>query len=408
MNPLVLSGFDVKIRVSRQSRAEVEFVDGHDSGFNSKQSASMRFRPRQFPYSSILIDGRTGYCSFGALKRLSREGIPIFLTEPDGSILYSILPRMPLKPDVRIGQVQAAHDSEKRFKIALAIVQAKIARSLETLNWLGERYDLAREMRTARFEGAKLGRAATIPEIRTCEGRTAVQFWRAIAKTVPPSLEFRTRMTSVRDQRSSNASEPVNTFWNFGYGFLESEVRRAIHSVGLEAGIGFLHTTADYQSKPSLVLDLMEVWRWIVDVATLRGVESGLVDWKAVYFAEPDFKCRLDNAHKEKFIRLLREEFNKRAKYKNQQMEWSSIITEKIQELARFFTGRTSGIDFMEPLPTLERSDTKQLRDKILSLSSSEARHLGIPKQSLHDLRTKARSEKPFKLYRETRQRLLA
>jgi hypothetical protein len=55
-----------------------------------------------------------------------------------------------------------------------------------------------------------------------------------------------------------------------------------------------------------------------------------------------------------------------------------------------------------------KRFDNKELRDRILSLTASEAKQLGIPKQSLHDLRMKARSEKPFKLYKETRQRLLA
>src|SRR5208337_4011721 len=120
MHPLLLSGFDVKLRVSRQSRAEVEFVNGHDSGFNRKESTSLRFRPRQLPYSSILVDARSGYLSIGALRRLAKEQVPIFLTEPDGSIIYSILPESPIKPDIRIRQFEAAHDREKAFKIARA------------------------------------------------------------------------------------------------------------------------------------------------------------------------------------------------------------------------------------------------------------------------------------------------
>jgi CRISPR-associated protein Cas1 len=407
-HPLYLSGFDVKLRVSRQSRAEVEFVDGHDSGFNRKESTSRRYRPRELPYSSLVIDARSGYLSIGGLRRLAKEQVPIFLTEPDGSILYSILPPAPLKPDVRIAQVQAANDSKRKFTIAHALVKAKIARSLQVLDWLAQRYDIEREVRTTKHETMKLPYASLVAQLRTLEGRTALGYWTAIQKILPKSLEFHTRMSSIRLQRSNNANDPVNTFLNWGYAYLEGELRRAVNSVGLEAGIGFLHVTADYQTKEALIFDLIEPYRWIVDLSVLHSVETKLVGWGSVYFAEPDFKCRLDNGAKEKFIGLLRERFNERVPYKGQRLTWSSIIVEKCEELARYLAGKSRTIDFTEPSPTLQRFDDKELRDRILSLSIVEAKQLGIPKQSLHDLRRKARDHKPFKLYRENRQRLLA
>jgi len=54
----------------------------------------------------------------------------------------------------------------------------------------------------------------------------------------------------------------------------------------------------------------------------------------------------------------------------------------------------------------LDREDGAELRAKILSLTGSEAKRLGIPKQSLHDLREKSRSGKSFKLYAGTRRKL--
>ena len=104
----------------------------------------MSFRPRRFPYSNVVIDGHSGYISLQALHWLSRNKIPVFVMNFDGTLISSILPPMPVKADLRAAQIQAANDPKKKFTIARALVQAKIARSLQVLDWLGERYDIAK------------------------------------------------------------------------------------------------------------------------------------------------------------------------------------------------------------------------------------------------------------------------
>ena len=42
-------------------------------------------------------------------------------------------------------------------------------------------------------------------------------------------------------------------------------------------------------------------------------------------------------------------------------------------------------LDFVEPAPSLDRQDDKELRAKILGLTASEARRLWIGKSSLRD-----------------------
>jgi CRISPR-associated protein Cas1 len=406
MHPLLLSGFDVKVRVQRtKTRGELEVVNGRDG---SKPHEAARFRPRQFPHSSIICDAKSGYFSIGALKRLSKEGVAIFLTKENGEILYSLMPSMAVKPDVRIAQVHASENPEMAFRIAKGIVQAKIQRSLGTLDWLGERYDIAKETRLARHEASKLPEASTVAEVRTVEGRTALRYWEAYRDAVPENLEFETRMSSKRGQRASNSSDPVNSALNYSYGVLEGEVRRAVNASGLEAGIGFLHTTADYQSKESLTFDLMEIWRWICDCTVFDAFESRVLDWSSFFFTADDLKMRFTLEAKEKFIGLLRERFNVGTVYRNQRMRWETVIAEKCSEFTRFLVGKAKGLDFTEPSPTLERFDGRRLRSKILSLNFSQAKQVGIPKQSLHDLRVKARSPQPFKLHNETIRKLQA
>ncbi len=63
-------------------------------------------------------------------------------------------------------------------------------------------------------------------------------------------------------------------------------------------------------------------------------------------------------------------------------------------------------LDFVEPPPKLERQDNRELRAKILALTSPEAKQLGIGKSTLHDLRSKAGSQNSFHMYYKARSRL--
>ena len=53
----------------------------------------------------------------------------------------------------------------------------------------------------------------------------------------------------------------------------------------------------------------------------------------------------------------------------------------------------------MEPVPSLVRSDGRELRERILSLSAPEAQRLSLGKSMLNYLKKHARDRKPFKIY---------
>ena len=305
----------------------------------------------------------------------------------DGSMISSILPPAPIKADLRAAQFQAAKDPKKKFTIAQALVRAKITRSLQVLDWLGERYDIQREIRVAKREAAKLCQAPTVGQLRTVEGRVALRYWEAFRKVLPEWLDFRGRMTSTHQ---NNASDPINAALNYGYGFLESECRMAINAVGLEPAVGFLHEFSNYQTKCSLAYDLQEPFRWLVDLSVIHAFESGTLNLHDFFFTGDDYRYRFEGEAKQRFIDLIREQFNAGVTYKGRVLKWDTVIEEKTIELGRFLGGKLSAIDFEEPAPCLGREDDAELRAKILSLTSSEAKRLGIPKQSLHDLRIKS------------------
>jgi CRISPR-associated protein Cas1 len=402
MNPLHLSGWGVKLRVNNlRSRSELEVTNGRE---DNRAESTHRFRPRRFPYSSIIIDGHSGYISLQAFHWLSKHKVPVFVMGFDGTMISSILPPMPVKADLRAAQFQAASDPKKKFTIARALVQAKIARSLQVLDWLGERYDIPREIQVTKLESSKLRRATTVAELRVVEGRAARRYWGAFGKVLPEHLDFQGRMTFTHQ---NNASDPVNLALNYGYGFLEGECRRAINTVGLEPSIGFLHDFSDYQTKQSLVYDLQEPFRWLVDVSVIQAFESGALGLSDFYFTGDDYRYRFEPEARQRFIDLIRERFNSGAGYKGRILKWDTIIEQNTTELGRMLVNKTSKLDFAESEHKLVRRDDSELWARILSVSQSEAKRLGLRKSTLHYLRKNANHTSSFRVYRNVREKLI-
>lgn len=187
---------------------------------------------------------------------------------------------------------------------------------------------------------------------------------------------------------------------------MQCECRKAINTVGLEPAYGFLHEPSDYQTREALVYDLQEPFRWLCDVTVIEAFESNVVNMKDFCFTSDDYRYYLDVEAKSRFRHFIKDRFNVDVQYKGKMWKWDTIILNKTQELARFLVGKTVSIDFLKPSPSLRRTDSIGLRKCILSLSTEEARGLGIGKSTLHYLRKHARSSKPFMIYRPVSHKL--
>ncbi len=117
------------------------------------------------------------------------------------------------------------------------------------------------------------------------------------------------------------------------------------------------------------------------------------------HFTGDDHRYRFELDAKRRFIQLLRERFNSGVVYKGCVMKWDTVIQEKTGEVGKYLTGRSRSLDFSEPAPILERTDNRVIREKILSLTQSEARKRGIGKSTLHYLRKNARRDQ-FTIYK--------
>lgn len=401
MNPLHLAGFGVEIQASNaKPHAELMITNGKR---NNNITERHIFLPRKIEYDSIILENCTGHISLAALRWLSKHNIPIFFLDFDGSTISSILPPAPIKADLRAAQFQAANDPEKKFKIAHALIEAKIQRSLEVLTWLSQRYDIEIEVRVTKGEAARLGEASTVNQLRTVEGRTALRYWQAFAKVIPEALRFQGRTTT---SHNNNASDPVNAALNYGYGFIKIPCRTAINSVGLEPVVGFLHELSSTQTAESLVYDLEEPFRFLCDLCVIQAFESGTLDSHDFAFSRDNYEYRIEWEGKTRLRHLLTETFNSGVDYGGKSLKWDTVIEQKTLELSRYLTGKTPTLNFNEPAPILQRQDNRQVRETILILTQSEAEKIGIVKSELHYLRRKAGSGQSFRVYAKVREKL--
>jgi len=401
LNPLLLVGFGSSLSVKDRSLAiregrfsPLSFTRYSDGEF--REPKLLKFRPRQLPYDSIIVEGHSGMITFEAVNWLMHHKTPVFMLDYDGSLVSAMVPPQPIRGDLRRAQVEAHLDPKKRLTIARSFIEAKLERSNQILNWLGESHDVERESRFFVSESYTLAYASTVDEVRRAEAHAAEIYWRAFQKAVPSKLEFRSRSSKARN-RQYNASDPVNALLNYGYAFLQSAVRRAVNITGLDASLGYLHE--DQPATTPLVYDLQEPYRWLVDYTVLRMVLSRVFSWDDFYFTGGDYRLRIKPPLLDRYADLLREQFNSGVMYYGKRLPWDTLILRKCQELARYLLNRTAKFDLRSPKPVLERSDTCALREKILSLSGSDARTLRLRRSTVHYLRKRAKEERPFKVY---------
>ncbi len=109
---------------------------------------------------------------------------------------------------------------------------------------------------------------------------------------------------------------------------------------------------------------------------------------------------------KHRFLELLKERFNSGVKYKDKNWKWDTVILKKTEELGRFLLGKSETVDFSKPFPKILRSDSLEIRKRILELSQKQAKELGVSKSTLNYLRKNAEENKSFRVYEKVAARL--
>jgi len=245
----------------------------------------------------LVVIGADGMVSLGALRWLADQDASFVMLDRNGSVLVTTGPVRP--SDARLRRAQSlAPDSGAALKIAIELIKQKLIAQERLVR---ERFQSDSSARIIADARQALMTAKSSEEIRRYEAHGALAYWtpwhelpvtypRTDLRRVPEHWRTFGSRLSPLTRSSRLAVNPPNAMLNYLYAVLESEARLAISELGLDPGIGFLHS--DTRARDSLACDLMEPIRPKVDAFLLDWLRRAPLRRKW-FFEQRDGSCRL-------------------------------------------------------------------------------------------------------------------
>ncbi len=370
MNPLYIDAQAVSLNIDDRSLVITD---------KKREKEVERFRPREIPYDSIIIQRPQGFITFAALNWLVLHGVSVTLLNWRGNVLAQILPEEPISNELRIAQYQAYLDEGKRLLIARTIIGAKERRQQGFLASLAKNYPV----RAPIIPPLASSRLGDIDYLRNHEARYAVEYFKQIQKISSElGFEFRGRTTTEHNQK---APDFVNALMNYSYALLQTYVRRATNAIGLDSTIPFVH---EMGNSRGLVYDLMEQWRTNSDYAVIQTLEQ-LNARDRNHFLTDTYEAMLS----EKTISHLFMNFKLNLKLEE--------IILNTRRFASFLLGKSQSLEFvLRPVVVKEAFEKDDVKEMILTKSHRE---LEMNKSTLWYQRRRLRETGSVKLYKKTR-----
>ncbi|RJQ05555.1 MAG: CRISPR-associated endonuclease Cas1 [Bacillota bacterium] len=276
--------------------------------------------------------------SSDAIRECSRQGIQMNFVSGSGEPYAKLVsPALTGTVVTRREQLLGYFDA-RGVTFAKVTVEAKIRNQANVLKYFAKHrreaapdlhsrlYDSASQLEELRGELLSL-EGDTVDKLRevllSVEGRAGRQYWAMVQAILPETAEF-----TGRERRG--ATDPVNSLLNYGYGMLYHQVSGALSLAGLDPYAGFLH--ADRAGKPSLVLDVVEVFRQpVVDRAVIAWLNRGFV---------PGMDGeRLDDKTRRELAAKVLERLEDQDRYDGAKHRLKTIIQMQCRRLAMFFRG---------------------------------------------------------------------
>lgn len=396
MNPLLISGFGTLVNVERRRLIIT----------NKLQGTRSEVWPHQAQFDSIVVDTYSGMISFEALRWLLKNGISLITLNWNGNLLSTTLPKETASANLRVRQYERYLDNKFRRKVAQVILDEKIRKSLDLLLKLSNYYpSLDKNSITRAFEET-IQTFRNRPELLTYEGNIAILYWTEMQKvfvSLYPTFNF-TNRNGRRHSWNMNASDEVNALLNYGYALLEAQVRRTVNSVGLDPTIGFgPHELKD--SRDSLIYDLMEPFRWLVDLSVIQLLEEKKLK-KSSFICTENFNIRLREGTVKALIEKVKVNFNMKVDYKGKNWSYENILLDMVRSMANYIEGKTFTFTLNIPDLELSRVDDVDLKDKIMSMTIEERRRLGIRRNTLWYMRKNIEKGQKVKIYEKVMSKL--
>jgi CRISPR-associated endonuclease Cas1 len=339
---VTLFGYGINVHVDR---GHLTICDGIGA-----QRRFARFPRVGHGLKRIVVIGSDGLVSLAALRWLADQGAAFVMLDRLGEVLATTGPVHP--SDARLRRAQAlAENSGVALRIAIELIKRKL---LAQERLVRDRFQDDASAEVISGQRHALMKATSREEIRRCEAHAALAYWRvwheltvqypqSDSRRVPEHWRrFGSRLSPLtRSPRL--AVNPPKAMLNYLYTILESEARLALSELGLDPGLGVLHS--DTRTRDSLACDLMEPIR--------PQVDAYLLDWlcraplqRKCFFEERDGNCRLTG----EFAAQLSET----------SQIWKRALGPLAEWMLRAFWSRNSSTSRIEPPATRLTQDRKR------------------------------------------------
>lgn len=243
--------------------------------------------------------------------------------------------------ELRRLQLAAATDEGFRLSVARATITGKLKNQRTMLMRYGRQShdsELERAVNSIEVYLGNVQTARTLDELRGFEGNATAFYFGAFKRLLREDLGFRLRVRRP-------PTDPVNSLLSFGYTLLAYAMQSAIHTVGLDPYIGFLHST-EY-ARPALALDMMEEFRCIlVDSVVLRLLNTGQLSLDDFEIGDEGSRAVLIREDgKKRFLSAYEDRMNTEIAYPldGRKVTYRRSLELQVRQFARLIRGELSG-----------------------------------------------------------------
>ena len=226
-------------------------------------------------------------------------GMPVHYLTYFGKYLGSALPGYSRNGQLRLAQFQLHQDTAKRLALVKAIITAKIHNQRSLL------YSHGQMDNSLKSRKSQVPEQQTLEQVRGMEGLAAREYFASWNHILKHGWTFPGR-------KRRPPSDPVNALLSFAYGLLRVQVTAAVHIVGLDPYIGYLHEV--HHGQPAMVLDLMEEFRPLVADSLVISIVNNR-EIKQEDFTESLGAYRLSDEGRKKFLQAFERKMNDEFKH---------------------------------------------------------------------------------------------
>jgi len=275
---LGIAGHGALLRVEGNS-----LVVRHGFTHYPQKQREQRYRPRDrtLPERIVLLNC-DGAVSVPALAWLAKQRVSLILLDWRGDLTAALSGETTTRNATLCDRLYRLEPAQA-VALARGLIDKKLRGQAVTVATFPGSVSRDKTVQIIQRERQSLADASTIGEIRITEARAAASYfrlwtrlpmrWVGLGRKPVPLEWFNVGMRgSTVGYSNRKASHPAHAMLNYVYGVLQNRVGVEVAKVGLDPAVGFLHSRQP--GRPSLLLDLMEPLRPVVDALLLRFLGS--------------------------------------------------------------------------------------------------------------------------------------